>query len=545
MSQWGAYGLAQMGWGHRRILTHFYQGTQVERRDVLPASIRVGLTSGRTVVHLTARDGPVQIWEDLPSRGGLVGSIPADETWTVAAKAGSYAVRDGAGTLQGRWGSPTTHLFVTYADTGSSVFVPEADAIWLDGFTYRRGQLEFNLTSCDDTDGCSERMIAKVGLEEYLYGLGEVPASWPVQSLQAQAVAARSYAVNAIRRAGLRADCNCDLSDGSGDQVYVGANRELEPLGARWVRAVNATRSQVVTYEGDVIQAFFAASDGGHSEDVENVWHGGDDAFAIPWLRGVCDPGESTAANPWNDWTRSFDAATVTSRLTPYTGSIGTIGTFEDVRRGSSGRILTAVAQGSTGSAVVTGLEIKAALGLPDDRVWINADRNVTGPLRESYDALMCAPGLPASAPASVPGGMQQFFDDGGLYRNAGQDLTVWLRDELDREYRAVGAGGGVLGLPIGDGRALRTAEPGATIVCADCRSVGFVGGRIFFKEGVGAHALWGRVLVSFMEEGGANGTLGFPRTRVRHLQAGGTAARFESGWITCPEGEPCRVSFA
>lgn len=541
MSQWGAYGLAQMGWSHQRIVTHFYRGTKVERVDTLPSSIRIGLTSGRRVIHLTARGGPVMIWEDRPVRGQLVGRIRADETWTVAAKDGAYSVRDDSDQLVGpRRGSPSIHLYVTYG-SGARVFVPEADSIWYDGFSYGRGMLEFNLTSCGDAGGCSERLIARLDLEDYLYGLGEVPASWPIETLEAQAVAARSYAVHAIRKGGLRAECNCHLTDGSSDQVYIGATRELGPSGERWVRAVDATRSQVVTYRGAVIQAFYAASDGGHSEDVENVWHGGNDAYAIPWLRGVCDPGESTAANPWNEWSRSFDASSLTSRLGPYTGPIGTVTSIVDIRRGRSGRILSAIVRGTSGSRTVTGNQIQAALGLPDDRVWINSNRNVTGTLRETYDELMCAPGLPQSSPTAVPGGVQQLFANGGLYRNGGLDLTLWLRGELDAEYRALGAAGGKLGVPVGQTRALGVTTS-STLTCSDCRRVDFAGGRIYFKQGLGANALWGRVLETYLVNGGVNGDLGFPETRVRRIDGGGTRARFEAGTIRCPRGEACQV---
>src|SRR5512132_3561930 len=51
MSQWGAYGLAKMGWGHQKILTHFYRGTRVDAAASLPPNIRIGLTAGRSLVH--------------------------------------------------------------------------------------------------------------------------------------------------------------------------------------------------------------------------------------------------------------------------------------------------------------------------------------------------------------------------------------------------------------------------------------------------------------------------------------------------------------
>jgi SpoIID/LytB domain protein len=475
MSQWGAYGLALQGWSSNRILTHFYQGTKVVASDTLPSSIRVGLTSGRKTVHLTAKAGPVRIWVGAALTGTLVGKIPKDATWTIAAKDGFYAVRDQSGTLVGRWGSPTKNLYLTYADTGSRVFIPEADAIWSQGFVYNRGSIEFNLYACKT--GCVERLIARLALEQYLYGLGEVPASWPAAAMQAQAVAARTYAVYAIRHVGLRPSCNCDLTDGSGDQTYIAYDREGGTDGSRWVDAVDATAHQVVTYQGNVIQSFYSASDGGHTQNVEDAWHGGNTAYAIPWLTGVCDPGEYTSANPYDVWTATFDAATVTSRLKGYTGAIGTISRFRGVVRDDSGRIMTAVAVGSSGKAPITGDQLQAALGLRDNRVWINADKNVTGAIRRRYDALMCKPGLPSSPRQSVPGGAQQFFQSGGIYRNGNKDLTVWLQGAIDAEYRAVGSAGGRLGVP--DTGVLDLSKTRATSGVASSRVDFAKGGRL------------------------------------------------------------------
>ena len=244
-------------------------------------------------------------------------------------------------------------MFATFAGVGARAFVPEADEVWHDGYAYAYGFLEFDLLHC--ADRCVERLTIELPLEKYLRGMGEMPSSWPAAALRTQAVAARTFATYKIRRYGLRSDCDCHLLDGAGDQVYVGWNKEIGPDGDRWVAAVNGTAGEVVTYQGSVIQAFYAASDGGYSEDVEDVWHGGNPAYAIPYLRGVCDPGEDTSANPWTDWTRTFTAANLSSRLSPYTGGIGTIQRFTNVRRGVSGRIVSAIARGTGGSATVAG----------------------------------------------------------------------------------------------------------------------------------------------------------------------------------------------
>jgi LGFP repeat len=284
-----------------------------------------------------------------------------------------------------------------------------------------------------------------------------------------------------------------------------------------------------------VIQSFYAASDGGHSENVEDVWHGGNPAYAIPWLRGVCDPGESTTSNPWTDWTTTYSSAEVTARLLASTASIGTVTAFTDIDRGVSGRVVSLRVVGTNGAASVTGSELRAALGLYDDRVWINQDRNVLGSIRETYDSLMCAPGLPASKQRSVPDGVEQFFAKGGLFQNAPRALTVWLKGPIYDEYRAVKAGRGVLGPPT---------SPTLTVSsCVGCRRVDFVGGRIYLNPGLGAHALWGAVLTAYLENGGAVGSLGFPVTRTLSLAAGGTKARFEHGLITCPDGQACTLT--
>lgn len=541
MSQWGAEGLAEMGWGYKKILRHFYQGTAVGRDENLPASIRIGLTESRGSVHLTAKGGPVSLWIGRPKAGIAVGTLRRGTTWTVIAKDGNYLIRDEAGDPVGgqRWGSPTDNLILTYEDAGARVFIPEADAIWGDGFSYARGTIEFNLYACGGSGPCLERVIARLGLEDYLYGLGEVPASWPMASLQAQAVAARSYATYSLRRYGLRSSCNCHLTDGAGDQVYAGWTRESGDLGARWKKAVNTTAAQVVTYGGNVIQAFFAASDGGHSENVEDVWHGGNDAYAIPWLTGVCDPGEWASQNPWVDWDRSFDAGTVTTRLAPYTGSIGTVTAFTKATRGRSGRIISIVVKGTSGSKAVSGSSLRSALGLPDDRVWINQNRNVTGQIRNMYDRLGCAPGLAESATVAVDGGSQQFFQIGGLYRNGSRDLTVWLKGALDAEYRALKAAKGRLGVPTSGVRNLA----GKALGCTRCKRIDFAGGRIYWKGGLGAHALWGAVLDAYLASGGTDGPLGFPLTRVKRPAGGGTKATFEHGTIVCDDPDACTVT--
>src|SRR5437879_188234 len=56
LSQWGAFGLAQDGWSHGDILTHFYQGTRVSSTAALPRHVRVGLTTDERTIHLRSEE---------------------------------------------------------------------------------------------------------------------------------------------------------------------------------------------------------------------------------------------------------------------------------------------------------------------------------------------------------------------------------------------------------------------------------------------------------------------------------------------------------
>ncbi|MGZ5297763.1 MAG: SpoIID/LytB domain-containing protein, partial [Actinomycetota bacterium] len=244
LSQWGAYGLASDGWSSTQIVTHFYSGTRVTKVADPPGDIRIALAAGEDVIHLTAEAGPVRLSVEEPVGGTLVGQLPAGETWIERSVHGAYEVHDAAGAVVGgkTWGSESSDLFATYADHGARVTVPEG------GATYNRGTLEFNLTMC--ANGCSLRLILQVPFEEYLLGIGEVPSSWPVEALRAQAIAARSFALYKVRKYGIQPSCNCDLTDGSNDQVYIGWDKEGGLDGRRWVKAVRSTAGSIVTYEG-------------------------------------------------------------------------------------------------------------------------------------------------------------------------------------------------------------------------------------------------------------------------------------------------------
>jgi len=463
MSQWGAYGLALQGWGGNQILTHYYSGTDVAKEPSAPERLRIGLVQAQNAVRLLAEDGDVELRLGDRKTGDVVAKIPNGQTWRVrVSEADEYRIVDAAGVTIGRFGGPDEPIFAVYQPQGARVRVPEAS------HAYNRGWIEFGLYACGGA--CELRLILEVTPQEYLYGLGEVPSSWPMPALDAQAIAARTYAFTKAAVSQHRSGCDCALYASSFDQVYAGWDKEGGPDGERWVEAVDDTKNEVVTEAGATIQAFYMSSSGGFTEDNENVWGG----TPIVYLRGVCDPGDYTTENPSATWQITFEASQVTRELSL---GIGTVTGFADPLRGVSGRIISITVNGENGSKPISGSTLRSALGLRDDRVWINRDRQIVGAIRQKYDALGCSPGLATSRQVAVAGGSRQRFE-------------------------------------------LAT---------------------IFFKTGVGVHALRDPVLAFYLERGGPNGALGFPTSDVRTMGNGNLRASFEHGKITC-NGSECSV---
>ena len=150
--------------------------------------------------------------------------------------------------------------------------VPEGeDGLVYIGDRWYRGTVRLVRTSAGFT------AINHVHLEDYLASvLGkEVYTTWPAESLKAQAVASRSYATHKLKK---QKGQSFDLLRTTASQVYGGIESEASST----IDAVVATRGEVLTYQGNVIEAVFHSSSGGHTENSEHVWQS-----AVPYLRGA------------------------------------------------------------------------------------------------------------------------------------------------------------------------------------------------------------------------------------------------------------------
>lgn len=133
--------------------------------------------------------------------------------------------------------------------------------------------------------------VCKMALENYVLGvvLGEMPASFETEALKAQAVVARTYALREKRHqnADICTDHTCCQAY-CAPEAYTGGKNALEKVRT----AVFATAGQVVTYQGDLIEATYFSCSGGKTEDAVAVW-----GQSVPYLQAVDSPGEEKAAN--------------------------------------------------------------------------------------------------------------------------------------------------------------------------------------------------------------------------------------------------------
>lgn len=168
---------------------------------------------------------------------------------------------------------------------------------------YKHGQMQLKIVT-DKKLGKRIEVTNLVRLQdEYLYGVSEVPSSWPSEMLDAQAIASRTYAL--AKGGKLRASCDCNLYGSISDQLFAGYSKESEKTyGALWKAAVDRTAGKVITQNGLLITPFFTSSTGGVTETALNAW-GSELAYTV----SVPDAASARVdINPrYATWQRSID----------------------------------------------------------------------------------------------------------------------------------------------------------------------------------------------------------------------------------------------
>lgn len=156
-------------------------------------------------------------------------------------------------------------------------------------------------------------VVNRLPLERYVLGLNEVPPEWPPHALRAQAVAARTYALNTLLQppSGDAATYGFDICATIQCQVFSGADVIDLSNGFRWVQAVRDTAGEVIMYRGQPILARYHSTSGGRTFDNEDVFY---DEGSYPYLQGVRSPWEEEA--PLWRWEVTFSRADLQALLT-------------------------------------------------------------------------------------------------------------------------------------------------------------------------------------------------------------------------------------
>ena len=140
--------------------------------------------------------------------------------------------------------------------------------------------------------------VEELPFDQYLYGVvsAEMPASYDIEALKAQAIVARTYTLYQIINSSKKHE-NADICDKSTccqawiskeDRLSKWAEDERESNWSKIEQAVDETSGKIITYNGEPIDAFFHANSGGKTESASNVW-GGEN---LPYLQSVETSGE-------------------------------------------------------------------------------------------------------------------------------------------------------------------------------------------------------------------------------------------------------------
>jgi SpoIID/LytB domain protein len=401
MSQWGAFGMARAGHDAASIVRHYYQGTEVSPvQDDMDIRAALLYQVPRALMRSEALD---------PSGGSIEVTVgptvtvggPLDEfAFTVRGSdvgvtrtAGGQAVDLGsAPTVTVRWAGTRTPGTAVGGPTLLNV-ARTREGLASPGHRYRYGTVD--VVPVSTSSGVRLNVVNSVRLhDEYLYGISEVSSSWPEAALQAQAMAARTYALSKVA-SGVRQACSCHVDDGGGpyfDQTFTGWGKASAAMGERWVAAVNATMASEVAglailHQGKPIRAFYHSSSGGATQSVQDVWGG-----TLPYVVSVPDPWMNVPENPNASWRVVVPQAQMAAAF-----GVPAVSSVDVVERNPSGAVKAVQATTPEGAVVRrTGPQWATALKLKSRYV-----RTVDGKVGPALPADV-AP-TPPTAPVPVP----------------------------------------------------------------------------------------------------------------------------------------------
>ena len=334
------------------------------------------------------------------------GAFVAYLTNVYAVRVGQYASEGEAQTAFALWGGAdavravgpsSTGVVVTVTGTNRVLFyfdcgglrslaimprsvAGEKPVTWFRGYRYYGG-FEYQRVT-----GGTISVINVVNIEDYTKGCvpWEIGNDKPLEAIKAQAVCARTYAAMQKRHRAQGFDV-CTTDD---CQVYQGVAASNEMTD----RAVDETAGVYMYYNGELVEAFYCSSNGGASEDAENVW-----GNEVAYCKGKTDPFEAMVASriPQYNWTVTYTQAELTNRLQSRGIDVGTVRRVYVSELTPTGNVYALTIEGSSGSRTIYRESCRTVLGLRSmrftvgggdgDSYYVNDTESAAAGIRGAY----------------------------------------------------------------------------------------------------------------------------------------------------------------
>src|SRR3954451_7344611 len=391
LSQYGAYGYAAHGADWKSIALHYFADTHL------------GNAAGRTI-RVLHQQGNGTVWVSGATRAGSH-KLDSTKSYRLMRKGLGVELRS----ARGKRIATMTGVVPVSSSSGSVALGGRAMNGLSDG--RYRGTLEVRA-------GTFGGLVAvnALPLDDYIQGVivGEMPTSWPLPALEAQAVAARSYSLTTDA-----GGATFDQYPDTRSQMYYGMSRETPGSN----QAVRSTAGQVVMYGNTVASTYYFSTSGGRTENIENSWPG---SAPVPYLQSVDDPYDNLS--PRHRWRFVWSKSKLDAKLGSFVK--GKLKTVKVTKRGVSPRIVDAQVVGSRGTTLVTGPQLRSRLGLFDTWAYFVNVKSAQG-------------GASTQQPGT--GDDTTLTDGGGAQASA---KASWLREWLPVQPRKLVISGSISSAP-------------------------------------------------------------------------------------------------
>lgn len=194
--------------------------------------------------------------------------------------------------------------------------------------------------------------LVTLNLEDYIIGVvsAEMPPYFHEEALKAQALTARTYAAHYVKKGRILSDTDHHQVYYSEDELRRMWGKQFDTYYTKVKNAVLATKGEVITYDGELIEAYFFSTSNGRTEEPKYVWGG-----SVPYLKSVESPWDTQSAEFYDVKTMSY------SQFSSKLGLGGTGSLYAEVLSYTPGGGVDRI---NIAGKVFNGEDVRARLGL-------------------------------------------------------------------------------------------------------------------------------------------------------------------------------------